>query len=73
MKINHSFGSEPCAHDRYVRDFPWRYVFVDIFESKKLKIIRFYKRPDWSKLIVIGGKFLKKLWCCVGGRAWQVI
>ena len=19
-----------------------------------------------------GGKFLKKLWCCVGGRVWQV-
>ena len=28
-----------------MRDFPWRYVFVDIFERKKWKIIiiKFYK------------------------------
>ena len=34
---NRSFGSEPCAEDGYVSDFPWRRVFVDardIFEGK---------------------------------------
>ena len=24
--------------------------------------------PDETKKVIKGGKFLKKLWCCVGGR-----
>ena len=33
------------------------------------------EEKNWAKqtLLYKESKFLKKLWCCVGGRVWQVI
>ena len=41
-------------------------------DAVNLFINRFVvEKRVYPKLMHKGGTFLKKLWCCVGGRVWQ--